>query len=101
MLTDVFYRRYAGFHLKDKFEPSDAAFLVQAHRLLVEQVFPYYLSGKKLSASAEALENIHARLSMEIGVHELSPKFYSYTNANGQVISGSWEYDNILKEYLC
>lgn len=100
MLTDVFYRRYTNFHLKDSFEPSDAAFLVQAHRLLVEQVFPYWSAdGKKVRNSADALKNIHDRLSMEMGVHELAPMYYSY-NSNGVPFSGTWEYDYILKEYL-
>ncbi|MBV9152318.1 MAG: hypothetical protein JO204_11145 [Alphaproteobacteria bacterium] len=102
MLTDVFYRRYAGFHLKDRFEPSDAAFLVQGHRLLVEQLFPYWsTTGKQVVSAVDALKNIHDRLSMEIGVHELSPKYYSYQNPGGVTVSGSWEYDYILREYLC
>ena len=38
---------------------------------------------------------------MEIGVHELSPKYYSYQNPGGVTISGNWGYDYILREYLC
>jgi AbiJ-like protein len=102
MLTDVFYRRYTNFHLKDTFDPSDAAFFVQAHRLLVDQVFPYWSAeGKKNEHSVHALTNIHDRLSIEIGVHELSPKYYSYQNASGVTISGTWEYDHIIRQYLC
>lgn len=102
MLTDVFYTRYTGFHLKSEFSPSDTAFLVQVHRLLVEQLFPYFSpSCQKVAASEHALKVIHDRLSMEIGVHELSAKYYSYQNSVGATISGSWGYDRILKQYLC
>ena len=65
---------------------SDAAFLVQGHGLLTEQLFPYWASGKKVTVSVDSLENIHDRLSMEIGVHELSPRHYSYKNAGGLLV---------------
>jgi AbiJ N-terminal domain 4 len=102
MFTDVFYKRYANFHLKDGFDPSDVAFLVQGHRLLVEQLFPYWSqTGNEVKTSVEALKRIHDSLSIEIGVHELSPRYYSYPNASGQTISGSWGYDYVLRNYLC
>ena len=44
-----------------------------------EQLFPYYGPDKKVDEKTKAVWTcLHDRLSMEIGVRELSPKWYSY-----------------------
>lgn len=58
---------------------KESAFFVQAYRIVNEQIWKYYGYNKKVDESVKTVwTSIHDRLSMEIGVKELSPKYYSY-----------------------
>jgi hypothetical protein len=58
---------------------KESALFVQAYRIVNEQIWKYYGYDKKVDESVKAIwTRIHDRLSMEIGVKELSPKYYSY-----------------------
>jgi hypothetical protein len=58
---------------------KESALFVQAYRILNEQIWKYYDYDKKVDESVKAIwTGIHDRLSMEMGVKELSPKYYSY-----------------------
>ncbi len=58
---------------------KESALIVQAYRIVNEQIWKYYGYDKKVDESVKAAwTSIHDRLSMEIGVKELSPKYYSY-----------------------
>lgn len=79
MLTDVFFRRYANRPMFTNVGQKESAFFVQAYRIVNEQIWKYYGYDKKVDESVKAFwTSIHDRLSMEIGVKELSPKYYSY-----------------------
>lgn len=85
MLTDIFARRYEEVHLRDAFERHDSRLLVQAFRILAEDIYPYYLSGKESPKNVEIWTDLHSKLSRELGVHELSQQWFSYTTKyNGQ-----------------
>lgn len=59
----------------------EGALFVQANRIINEQIWKYYGYDKKVDESVKAVwTSIHDRLSMEIGVKELSPKWYSFTS---------------------
>ncbi|MFD1561183.1 family 20 glycosylhydrolase [Paraburkholderia silviterrae] len=58
---------------------KESALFVQAYRIVNEQILKYYGYDQKVDASVKTIwTGIHDRLSMEIGVEELSPKYYSY-----------------------
>ena len=79
MLTDVFFRRYANRPMFTTVSQKESAFFVQAYRIVNEQIWKYYGYDKKVDESVKAVwTSIHDRLSMEIGVKELSPKYFSY-----------------------
>jgi hypothetical protein len=79
MLTDIFARRYEKRPLFSAVGPREHALLLQAYRIINEQIFPYYGYDKKVDEKSKATWTcLHDRLTMEIGVKELSPKFYSY-----------------------
>lgn len=101
MLTDVFFRRYSNFKLKDVFTPSDRAFLVQGLRIITEQLFIFWVNGKKNNGAEASLKTVHDNLSMELGMHELSPKTYSYMGANNVPICGFWTFDHVCKNFVC
>lgn len=79
MLTDVFFRRYADRPMFESVGQKESALFVQAYRIINEQIWKYYGHNNKVDESVKAVWNfIHDRLSMEIGVKELSPKYYSF-----------------------
>lgn len=80
---------------------KESAFFVQAYRIVNEQIWKYYGYDKKVDESVKAVwTSIHDRLSMEIGVKELSPKYYSYqTEWVGKPYTNSGWYDmNLVVE---
>ena len=79
MLTDVFFRRYANRPMFATVGQKESALFVQAYRIVNEQIWQYYGYDKKVDESVKVVwTSIHDRLSMEVGVKELSPKYYSY-----------------------
>lgn len=79
MLTDIFARRYEKRPIFDNVGPREHALFVQAYRIINEQIFPYYNWEKKVDQRAKTTwTSLHDRLTMELGLKELSPKWYSY-----------------------
>lgn len=104
MLTDIFAYRYADVSMWDAFEERDRRFIVQAWRIVVEQLFPPYINGKKNDAMEAKWKIIHDRLSTEIGLNELSPRAYSYPTqyaGKSYTQSGTWSWDYVCKQYVC
>ena len=98
MLTDIFSYRYLDFPIWKGYGELEKRLLNQLFGIVKEAV-PYYDSnGKKNAANEEKWKTLHDRLSRELGIDELFPRYYSYTNKNdlGQSIpvSGffSWDY---------
>jgi hypothetical protein len=104
MLTDIFADRYSSRPIWTSFGDSESKLLTQCFRMVSEQLFPYYLDGKESAATKPKWASIHDRLSMELGVHELSPRAYSIqTQWNGMpwTQSGMWTLDHVCKEFVC
>ncbi|MFT3896647.1 MAG: hypothetical protein QM719_02970 [Thermomonas sp.] len=77
MLTDIFAERYADVPIWQAYGESERRLLVQAFRIVSEQLFPYFgPDGKEKSDSKVTWKSIHDRLSMELGVQELAPQGY-------------------------
>ena len=85
MLVDIFARRYESAQLRSSFEQRDLGMLVQAFRILAEDLYPYYYGGKEENKAVAFWTSLHSRLSRELGLQELSPQWFSYTTKwNGQ-----------------
>lgn len=79
MLTDVFFRRYENRPMFRSVGQKESALFVQAYRIINEQIWKYYGHDNKVDVNVERIWTVlHDRLTMEIGVKELSPKYYSY-----------------------
>ena len=84
MLIDIFARRYGRVTFRDVFEQRDSRLLVQAFRILAEDIYPYYKNGQEDGPGVTFWTNLHGRLSRELGVQELSRQWSSYrTKWNG------------------
>jgi len=79
MLIDFFARRYENQTLRDSFEQRDSRLLVQAFRILAEDIYPYYRDGKEDTIGVAFWTGLHSNMSRELGVKELSPIWFSYT----------------------
>lgn len=100
MLTDIFFRRYANRPIFASFGAKESALFVQAYRIVNEQIWMYYVD-KKVDESVKMIwTDIHDRLSMEIGVKELSPKYYSYQTEwmNQPRTNSGWNDMNFVVE---
>lgn len=104
MLTDVFFRRYSNRPMFDSVGPKEAAFFAQAYRIVNEQIWKYYGYNGQIDEKVKAIWiNIHGRLSMEIGVKELSPTYYPYKSewmGNSNTFHGQYEINTVIENWL-
>ena len=104
MLTDIFARRYESRSMFNTVGPREQALFVQAYRLINEHIFPYYGYDKKVKEKAKATwTSIHNQLTMELGVKELSAKFYSYQGewmGKSHTYSGSYEMNSVCETWI-
>ena len=96
MLTDIFADRYITIQMWDTFGEVEQKFLVQGFRIVSEQIYPYYIAGKESTHAKEKWSAIHDKLSMELGLSELAPKYYvSATSASTKPMS------QVCKDFVC
>ena len=78
--------------------------MVQAFRIVEEEAYPYYVDGSISEAAKAKWETVHARLSTELGLKELSARHYSFnTTHNGRPVtrSGTWEWNKVCERFVC
>ncbi len=77
MLTDIFATRYDAVPLWQAFGEPERRLLVQAFRIVKEQLFPFWTDDGKERDGAKAIwTSIHNRLAMELGLNKLSAHGY-------------------------
>lgn len=78
MLTDIFADRYANATVVYTSYQSVTRFMVQASRMINEQIFPLHDGDGDDSESSKILKKIHYDLSLELGLDQLTaPSDYS------------------------
>lgn len=105
MLTDIFAERYATVPLWQSFGEGERRLLVQGFRIVGEQLFPYWThDGKERDGAKAKWQSLHDRLSMELGLQELSPKYFSYQsmfNGKPHTNTGTYSLDRVSKAFVC
>lgn len=104
MLTDIFAYRYKSAALWNDFGESERRFLIQGFRIVSEQLFPYWVNGKENLLTKNKWATIHDKLSMELGLKELSPKYYSYQTSWGgenHTQTGTYSLDKVCENFVC
>lgn len=77
MLTDIFAERYVSVPIWQSYGENERRLLVQAFRIVSEQLFPYWThEGKERDGAKAIWKSMHDRLSMELGLQELAPRGY-------------------------
>jgi hypothetical protein len=103
MLTDIFADRYEKRPIWDGFTNTEAKLLTQCFRIVSDQLIPYWIDGKESETAKVKWKAVHDRLSMELGLQELAPRYYSFqTNVMGKPTtqSGSWTMDKVCRDFV-
>lgn len=103
MLTDIFADRYANRPLWQHYTQAEAKLLTQCFRNVAEQVLPYWLNGKENETNKAKWKALHDKLSMELGVSELAPTYYSYRAeymGKPHTNSGFYTMDVVCKAFV-
>ncbi len=103
MLTDIFATRYASVKIWKTLEEPQRRLIVQGFRLVEEQVCPFYINGHESTEGKEFWTDVHARLSMELGLKSLSPLAYSYTSTwqgKASNVTGVWSIIKVCENWM-
>lgn len=104
MLTDIFAYRYLDQPIWLQYTEIEQRLLNQAFGI-VKDALPYYTSeGKVNEKNRDKWKILHDRLARELGVSEISKRYYSYTqkNALGQElpVSGWFSWDHVCDQFI-
>ncbi|MBK9162129.1 MAG: hypothetical protein IPM27_11355 [Nitrosomonadales bacterium] len=104
MLTDIFAHRYLDRPIWSEYTELERRLLNQAFGI-IKDALPYYNSeGKEIEANKIKWKTLHDRVARELGVNELSQRYYSYTQKNylgNEVpISGSFSWDHVCGQFV-
>jgi hypothetical protein len=104
MLTDIFADRYLSIQMWETFGEPEKRFLVQGYRMINELLFSYWIDGKESESAKKIWEDLHVKLSMELGLKELSPVYYSYQSTwNGKPhnVSRKFTMEKVCEKFIC
>lgn len=99
MLTDIFSNRYEGATIWKEFAQRERKLLVQAFRIISEQLMPLKISDTIHLANQRKWTAIEEKLSWELGMQELSPKAWGGYLQNTWV-SGTNTIDKVCKNFV-
>ncbi len=104
MLTDIFAFRYLKYPIWSAYSEAERRLLNQTVAL-AKDVIPYFNSnGEKIEANEAKWKGIHDRLARELGVTELTKRYYSYTQKGptGQErpVSGLFGWDYACEQFV-
>jgi hypothetical protein len=97
MLTDIFARRYEQSRMWDTFSEEPRRLLVQGCQLL-NDVCPYYVDGKE--SGKEFWTRRHDLLARELGLKELSPRYWGFHNKQDQWQSGPYTTAQMCETWM-
>jgi hypothetical protein len=105
MLTDIFAERYADVPVWHTYGDAERRLLVQAFRIVSEQLFPYWTSeGKERDGAKAQWKSMHDRLSMELGLDQLAPLYYQQTSdymGKPHTSWVPWALEYVCKAFVC
>lgn len=104
MLTDIFAYRYLEQPIWSQYTETEQRLMNQTFAI-VKDAIPYYTEdGKVNEKNKEKWKLLHDRLARELGLSELSTRYYSYTqkNALGQALpaSGWFTWDHVCDQFV-
>ena len=95
MLTDIFARRYEQPSMWETFYEEHRRLLVQGCQLL-NDLCPYSANGKESEHGKDFWTRIHDLLARELGLKELSPRYWGFHNKQDQ-----WQSSPYTTAQMC
>lgn len=103
MLTDIFSYRYLKHPVWETYGEIEQRLLYQLMGIASDAI-PYYSNGKEIETNKEKWKLLHNRLARELGLDELSPRYYSYTQKNAfgteMPVSGFWGWNHVCDKFV-
>ncbi|MEM1173292.1 MAG: hypothetical protein AAGI27_00645 [Pseudomonadota bacterium] len=104
MLTDIFAFRYVDVPMWDAFTARDRRLIIQAWRLVNEDIFPMGYQDKETDATNARWKSLNDKLSTELGLKELAKRHDGYYreylgNRNWVNFTRSWRM--MCEQYVC
>ncbi len=104
MLTDIFAHRYLNRPIWSAYTENERRLLNQTFGI-VKDALPYYAAdGKPIEANVLKWKMLHDRIARELGVTELTQRYYSYMqkNAFGNDVpmSGFFSWDHVCNQFV-
>ncbi len=100
MLTDIFAARYKDRSIWTEFRETDRILLVQAYRMVAEQLWPVGNDGKLDIPTTNAWKGVQNKLSIELGRESLAPLDGDYRNSNGLLQRSPHPIDVVCKTFM-
>ncbi|MGZ8921890.1 MAG: AbiJ-NTD4 domain-containing protein [Methylosarcina sp.] len=104
MLTDIFSFRYLNHPIWQSYTEFEQRLLIQAFGI-IKEFLPYYDDqGKEIDSQKAKWKGLHDQLARELGIDELSRRYYSFTQKNilGQefLSQGFWGWDYVCEQFV-
>lgn len=103
MLTDIFAYRYLDQPIWSTYTDIERRLLNQAFGV-VKDALPYWVDGKEDERQKAKWKRLHDQLARELGVSELSQRYYSYTQKNALgaefPVSGWFSWDHVCEQFV-
>ena len=104
MLTDIFAERYAERGIWKQYTEIESRLLMQCYRIVAEQIMPpWWVNGKESKTAKAKWTSVSNRLTMELGIDELGPRYYSYPMplaGTTQTMTGTYSLDDVCKTWM-
>ena len=104
MLTDIFAYRYLDHQIWQEYTEVEQRLINQTFGI-VKEALPYYDSeGKEIKANKSKWKSLHDQLARELGVDELSKRYYSHTQKTAfdqeWPVQGFWGWDYVCEQFV-
>lgn len=104
MLTDIFCYRYLKYPIWSTYGEPERRLLNQTIGIAKDIYPPFNQSGKAIDPNAVKWKVVHDQLARELGISELSQRYYSYTqkaaSGNELPVSGFFGYDYVCGQFV-
>lgn len=104
MLTDIFAYRYMDHPIWTSYTEVEQRLLNQAFGV-VKEAFPYFNSeGKEVEINKLKWKALHDQIARELGMDELSRRYYSYTQKNSlgheYPVQDFWNWEHVCGQFV-
>jgi hypothetical protein len=104
VLTDIFAHRYLDHPIWVAYTEAEKRLLNQVFGI-VKEALPYHnAEGREIEANKIKWKSLHDQIARELGMDELSKRYYAFTQRNGLgqewPVQGNWGWDYVCAQFV-